>query len=118
MTTIIKIDPITRIEGHLEVEIAVESGIVVDAYSSGTMFRGFENILIGRDPRDASILTQRICGVCPISHAMAATLNLESAFGVLSPGNGRILPRVSRHPEKRDGEEKRRKDGGAARGVL
>lgn len=91
MSTCIKIDPVTRIEGHLEIEVVVESGEVVDAHSSGTMFRGFENILVGRDPRDATILTQRICGVCPISHAMAATLNLESAFCVVPPDNGRIL---------------------------
>jgi len=91
MPTTIKIDPVSRIEGHLEIEVSVEGGQVIDAKSSGTMFRGFETILLGRDPRDASILTQRICGVCPVSHAMAATLNLESAFGVLPPNNGRIL---------------------------
>jgi hydrogenase large subunit len=90
MTTI-RIEPVTRIEGHLDIEVEVEDGQVVDAKSSGTMFRGFEVILKDRDPRDATILTQRICGVCPISHAMASTLNLESAFGVLPPDNGRIL---------------------------
>lgn len=87
----IKIEPVTRIEGHLDIEVDVEDGKVVDAKSSGTMFRGFEIILKDRDPRDATILTQRICGVCPISHAMASTLNLEAAFGVLPPDNGRIL---------------------------
>jgi len=94
MTTI-RIDPVTRIEGHLDIEVSVEyvDGIqkVIDAKSSATMFRGFEIILKGRDPRDATIYTQRICGVCPVSHAMASTLNLESAFGVLPPDNGRIL---------------------------
>lgn len=89
--TIIRIEPVTRIEGHLDIEVEVEDGQVVDAKSSGTMFRGFEVILKDRDPRDATILTQRICGVCPISHAMASTLNLESAFGVTPPDNGRIL---------------------------
>ena len=91
----ITIDPITRIEGHLDIEVSVEyvDGIqkVIDAKSSATMFRGFEIILKGRDPRDATIYTQRICGVCPVSHAMASILNLESAFGVLPPDNGRIL---------------------------
>ena len=91
----IKIDPVTRIEGHLDIEVSVESvgGVqqVVDAKSSATMFRGFEIMLKDRDPRDATIYTQRICGVCPISHAMASTLNLESAFGVQPPDNGRIL---------------------------
>lgn len=91
-TKTIKIDPVTRIEGHLEIEVEVDdSNIVTDAKSSGTMFRGFEIMLKGRDPRDATIYTQRICGVCPISHAMASCLVLESAFGVLPPDNGRIL---------------------------
>jgi hydrogenase large subunit len=94
MTTI-RIDPVTRIEGHLDIEVSIETvdGIqqVIDAKSSATMFRGFEIILKDRDPRDATIYTQRICGVCPVSHAMASTLNLESAFGVLPPDNGRIL---------------------------
>jgi len=91
----IRIDPVTRIEGHLDIEVSVDNvdGIqqVIDAKSSATMFRGFEIILKERDPRDATIYTQRICGVCPVSHAMASTLNLESAFGVLPPDNGRIL---------------------------
>jgi len=94
MTTI-RIDPVTRIEGHLDIEVCVETidGIqqVIDARGSATMFRGFEIILKERDPRDATIYTQRICGVCPVSHAMASTLNLESAFGVLPPDNGRVL---------------------------
>jgi len=94
MTTI-RIDPVTRIEGHLDIEVVVEYvdeiQQVIDARSSATMFRGFEIILKERDPRDATIYTQRICGVCPVSHAMASTLNLESAFGVLPPDNGRIL---------------------------
>jgi hydrogenase large subunit len=93
--TIIKIDPVTRIEGHLDIEVRVGlvDGVqqVRDAWSSGTMFRGFEIMLKDRDPRDAPHYTQRICGVCPISHGMASVLNLESAFGVLPPDNGRIL---------------------------
>jgi len=57
------IDPITRIEGHLRVEVQVHNGRVTDAWSSGTMFRGIELVMQGRDPRDAWIFTQRICGV-------------------------------------------------------
>ncbi len=87
----IKIDPMTRIEGHLSIEVTVDGGVITDAKSSGTMFRGFENILMGRDPLDAPHLTQRICGVCPISHGMASCLTLESAFSVTPPANGRIL---------------------------
>ncbi|MDP2657724.1 MAG: nickel-dependent hydrogenase large subunit, partial [Candidatus Deferrimicrobium sp.] len=62
------IDPIPRIEGHLRIEVELENGKVKDAWSSGTLFRGFELILQGRDPRDAWFITQRICGVCPVSH--------------------------------------------------
>ncbi|MDY6835971.1 MAG: nickel-dependent hydrogenase large subunit [Chloroflexota bacterium] len=89
----IVIDPITRIEGHLKIEAQVENGVVKDASSSGTMFRGIEVILRGRDPRDAQRYTQRICGVCPTSHSTAATLNLDSAFGIGDkiPDNGRII---------------------------
>ncbi len=57
------VDPVTRIEGHLKVEVEVDGGKVVDARTSGTMFRGFELILQGRDPRDAGQIVQRICGV-------------------------------------------------------
>jgi hydrogenase large subunit len=87
------IDPITRIEGHLKVEAIVEKGVVKDAKSSGTLFRGFEIILRGRDPRDAQRITQRICGVCPTSHSIASTLCLDSAFGLGGsiPDNGRLL---------------------------
>lgn len=87
----ITIDPMTRIEGHLSIEVTVDGGVITDARSSGTMFRGFENILMGRSPLDAPHLTQRICGVCPISHGMASCLNLESAFNVTPPANGRIM---------------------------
>jgi hydrogenase large subunit len=87
------IDPITRIEGHLKVEAIVENGVVKDAKSSGTLFRGLEIILRGRDPRDAQRITQRICGVCPTSHSIASTLCLDSAFGLGGsiPDNGRLL---------------------------
>jgi [NiFe] hydrogenase large subunit/hydrogenase large subunit len=59
----IAIDPITRIEGHLRIEVQVENGRVTDAWSSSTMFRGMELVLKGRDPRDAWVFAQRICGV-------------------------------------------------------
>ncbi len=74
------IDPIPRIEGHLRIEVEVENGKVKDAWSSGTLFRGFEIILQGRDPRDAWFITQRICGVCPVSHGHTSTMALEDAF--------------------------------------
>jgi hydrogenase large subunit len=89
----IVIDPMTRIEGHLRVEVLVDGGVVKECNSSGTLFRGFELILKGRDPRDAQRITQRVCGVCPAAHSIASTLALDSAFGVDSriPDNGRII---------------------------
>jgi hydrogenase large subunit len=89
----IVVDPVTRLEGHYKVEVVTDNGVVKEAHSSGMMFRGLEIILRGRDPRDAQMYTQRICGVCPTSHSMAATLNLDSAFGLADkiPDNGRII---------------------------
>ena len=89
----IVIDPVTRLEGHYKVEVVTDKGVVKEAHSSGMMFRGLEIMLRGRDPRDAQMYTQRICGVCPTSHSTAATLNLDSAFGLADkiPDNGRIL---------------------------
>ena len=72
MASRIVIDPITRIEGHLRIEIAVQDGVVTDAFSSGTMVRGFELILKGRDPRDAWAFVERACGVCTTVHALAS----------------------------------------------
>lgn len=90
-TTRVIVDPVTRIEGHLKIEVEVEDGKVKDARVAGEMFRGFEMILKGRHPLDAQQITQRICGVCPASHAQASTLNLDCAFGVHPPDNGRII---------------------------
>jgi len=78
----IKIDPITRIEGHMALDAIIDDGEVKDARSAGTLFRGFEIILKGRDPRDANRLTQRICGVCPTAHATASALCIDDAFGL------------------------------------
>lgn len=93
MSTKIKIDPITRIEGHLAIEAVVDDGVVKEANSAGTLFRGFEIILQGRDPRDANRLTQRICGVCPTAHATASALCLDDAFGLTDkiPDNGKLI---------------------------
>lgn len=91
----IVIDPVTRIEGHLKVEVEIEDGKVKDAWSSGTLFRGFEVILKDRDPRDAWLITQRICGVCPTPHAYASVLSMDDSFGVQAPTAGRILRNLS-----------------------
>jgi len=93
MSRKIKIDPITRIEGHMAVEAVVDDGVVKDARSAGTLFRGFELILRNRDPRDANRLTQRICGVCPTAHATASALCLDEAFGLTDkiPANAKLI---------------------------
>ncbi|HSL24470.1 MAG TPA: nickel-dependent hydrogenase large subunit [Vicinamibacterales bacterium] len=91
MRTRVVVDPLTRIEGHLRVEAVVDNGVVVEARSSGTLYRGFEQILAGRDPLDAVQLTQRFCGVCPTAHAVASSQCLDHAFGIMPPDNGRII---------------------------
>ena len=94
MSKVVTVSPVTRVEGHMEVEVTVDTvnGVqqVIDAKSSSPLFRGFEAILAGRDPRDATHYTQRICGVCPVSHAMASSLALEQAFAIQPTDNGRI----------------------------
>jgi len=87
----ITIDPITRIEGHLRIEVEVAGGKVVNAWSSGQMFRGIELILQGRDPRDAPLFTQRSCGVCTYTHYLASVRAVEDAVGVKIPENARII---------------------------
>src|SRR3989304_2511120 len=89
----IVIDPVTRIEGHLKIECVVENGVVKDARATGNLFRGIELILRGRDPRDAQIIARRSGAACPRSHGLAATLSLDSAFGIADkvPDNGRII---------------------------
>jgi [NiFe] hydrogenase large subunit/hydrogenase large subunit len=89
--TRIAIDPITRIEGHLRIEVEVQDGLVTDAWSSGTMFRGIELILQGRDPRDAWVFAQRICGVCTTVHALASVRAVENALGITIPDNARLI---------------------------
>ncbi len=95
MATITVMDPVTRIEGHMKVEVTIDTVdgqlSVVDVRCTGTLFRGFETLLEGRDPWDAPIITERICGVCPVSHGMAAVKALDAAGGIVPPTNGRIL---------------------------
>ncbi len=87
----ITVDPITRIEGHLRIEVEVEDGKVKDAWSSGQMFRGIELILQGRDPRDAHHFVQRSCGVCTYVHAISSVRAVDNAVGVKIPPNARII---------------------------
>ena len=86
------IDPITRIEGHLRIEAIIdENNVVVDAFSSSTMFRGIEEILKGRDPRDCGLLAMRICGVCTGTHYQRSIEAVEHAFNITIPKNARLV---------------------------
>lgn len=85
------IDPLTRIEGHLRIEVEVQNGRVKDARSVGTLFRGLETILVGRDPRDVQHFTQRTCGVCTYTHALCSTRALEDAIKVEIPKNATYI---------------------------
>ena len=85
------IDPITRIEGHLRVEMEVEQGVVTDAWVSGGCFRGMELVVQNRTPQDAAQIVQRICGVCPVSHAHASSIAAEKAYGITISNNARLV---------------------------
>lgn len=88
MSKRVVVDPITRIEGHLRIEVVVDdNNVVQEAYSGSTLWRGIETILRGRDPRDAGFMTQRICGVCTFSHYKAGIVAVENALGIIPPLN-------------------------------
>lgn len=92
MSKHIIVDPITRIEGHLRVEAIInDDNVITDAYTSSTMFRAIETILKGRDPRDAGLLTMRICGVCTGTHYSRSVEAVEHAFNVTIPKNARLV---------------------------
>jgi hydrogenase large subunit len=91
MSQRIVIDPVTRIEGHLRIDVEVDGGRVSDAWSSGQMFRGIEQILLGRDPRDAWLFTQRFCGVCTTVHAIASVRAVENALQLEVPLNAQYI---------------------------
>jgi len=77
--------PLNRVEGDLDIHVVIEDGVITDAKSIGTLYRGFENILKGRDPLDALVMTPRVCGICSISHLTAAVKALEDAYGITPP---------------------------------
>lgn len=85
----IVIDPVTRIEGHLRIEVEITDGVVQRAWTSGTLFRGIETILRGRDPRDAPLITQRLCGVCTYIHGLCSVQAIEDAAACQLPGAAR-----------------------------
>ena len=87
----IVVDPITRIEGHLRIEAQMDGDRIAQAYSSGTMVRGIEIILRGRDPRDAWAFAQRICGVCTLVHGIASVRSVENALNYQIPANAQLI---------------------------
>jgi len=88
------IDPVCRIEGHLRIDMEVVDGVVADAWISGTLFRGMELVLQGLEPADAAYISQRICGVCPVSHAHAASMAAEASYGIQIPQGARIIRNI------------------------
>ncbi len=97
MSNRVVVDPITRIEGHLRIEAETDdSGRIKAAYSSGTMVRGLELILKGRDPRDAWAFAQRICGVCTLVHGLASVRAVENALNYHHPRQ------CAAHPQSHD----------------
>ncbi|MFN9069919.1 MAG: nickel-dependent hydrogenase large subunit, partial [Cyanobacteriota bacterium] len=92
MSRTVLIDPVTRIEGHMRVEVNVDADNVIrNAVSTGTMWRGLEVILKGRDPRDAWAFTERICGVCTGVHALTSVRAVEDALKIKIPDNANII---------------------------
>jgi hydrogenase large subunit len=87
----IVIDPITRIEGHLRIEAEIADGRVKDAFSSGTMVRGIETIVKGRDPRDAWAFVGRVCGVCTSTHSLCSVRAVENALGIIVPPSAEMV---------------------------
>ena len=85
------VDPITRIEGHLRIEVQSDGGKISGSWATATMFRGIETIMTGRDPRDAWAYTQRICGVCTTVHAIASVRAVEDALDIKIPQNANII---------------------------
>jgi hydrogenase large subunit len=94
VTTRITVDPITRIEGHLRIDVEVDDGKVTKAWSSGQMWRGIEKILVGRDPREAWTYTQRFCGVCTTVHAITSVRAVENALGLEVPVNAQLIRNI------------------------
>ena len=91
MSTHITVDPVTRIEGHLRIDVEIDGGVVKKAWSSGQMFRGIERILLGRDPREAWLFTQRFCGVCTTVHAITSVRAVENALKLEIPPNAQYI---------------------------
>ncbi len=91
MTKRIVINPVTRISGFMEIDAVINNNTVTDVKTEGLLFRGFEQMLSGRNPLDAVYFTQRICGICSTAHSVASTMALETAMGIVPTEQGRYL---------------------------
>lgn len=87
----VKISPVTRISGFMEIDATIDNNVIIDAKTEGLLFRGFEKMLEGRSPFDAIYFTQRICGICSAAHSLTSTLALENAMGIIPSEQGRYL---------------------------
>ncbi|MEY3423273.1 MAG: Hydrogenase large chain [Bacteroidota bacterium] len=94
MSKRIVVDPVTRIEGHLRLEVDIENGKIKDAFSSGTMVRLIEEILKGRDPRDAWAFVGRVCGVCTGVHSQTSVRAVEDALDIVIPPNAELVRNI------------------------
>jgi len=94
MSERIVVDPITRIEGHLRIEAEIENGVIKDAFSSGTMVRGIENIVCNRDPRDVWAFVGRVCGVCTSMHSLTSVRTVENALNITIPKNAEMVRNI------------------------
>ena len=94
MSKRIVVDPVTRIEGHLRIEAEIENGKITDAYSSGTMVRLLEEILKGRDPRDAWAFVGRVCGVCTSVHSLTSVRAVEDALDIVIPPDAELVRNI------------------------
>ena len=91
MSKKIIINPVTRVNGFMEIDATIDNNQVTDVKTEGLLFRGFEKMLVGRNPFDVVYFTQRICGICSTAHSIASTLALESAMGITPGKQGRYL---------------------------
>lgn len=87
--------PVNRVEGDLDLHLSIEGGVVTEAKSKGTLYRGFENILKGRDALDSLVITPRVCGICSVSHLLAAAKAIENAFSITPPPQAVRLRNIS-----------------------
>lgn len=95
----IKVPALGRVEGDLDVRVTIEDGVVIDAWTEATMFRGFEKILVGKDPQAGLIMTPRICGICGGSHLTKSAYALDTAFNTEVPPNATLVRNIAQAVE-------------------